>query len=111
MSDATLAVCERDYWRCFRCGENCFERPHSVHHRVLGNRRDNRHSNLILLCGTGTTGCHGWVHNHPKLSRDEGWIVSKFTRQDTSEVPVLHHQLGRVRLDDNGGMIAYASGG
>lgn len=31
--------------------------------------------NLLDLCGSGTTGCHGWVTEHPALARDYGWSV------------------------------------
>ncbi len=29
-------------------------------------------SNLVLLCGSGTTGCHGWVHAHPSEAHEQG---------------------------------------
>ncbi len=28
-----------------------------------------------LLCGSGTTGCHGWRTSHPKEAAAEGWAV------------------------------------
>lgn len=36
-----------------------------------------RHSpvNIIELCGSGTTGCHGWVHQHVKEAERLGLIV------------------------------------
>lgn len=98
-----LAVCERDGWQCFRCGLYCQTGPHSVHHRVLGNRADNRFSNLILLCGSGTLGCHAWVHHNPREAMAHGYIVTKFGSTPTWEVPVTHFRLGRVLLDDEGG--------
>lgn len=42
--------------------------------------------NLILLCGSGTTGCHGFVHMHPTIAYENGWCVKSF--QDQLEVPV-----------------------
>jgi hypothetical protein len=51
----------------------------NVHHRRLRSQggRDTP-ENRALLCGSGTTGCHGWVHAHPKLAMASGWIVSAF---------------------------------
>jgi hypothetical protein len=37
--------------------------------------------NGILLCGSGTTGCHGWCHANPTSARAGGWII------DTGEHP------------------------
>lgn len=36
-----------------------------------------RHSpaNIVELCGSGTTGCHGWVHQHVKEAERLGLIV------------------------------------
>lgn len=57
-------------------------------------------SNGLDVCGSGTTGCHGWIHSHPKLSRDNGWMVRG--SDDPAEVPFRHWQWGWVRLDDRG---------
>jgi hypothetical protein len=99
-----LLILGRDRYRCVRCGVEVGQwwPGYSVHHRVLGNRDDMRPCNLITLCGSGTTGCHGWVHNHPKLSRDEGWIVSKY--DDPAGAYVRIHGLGLRWLDDSYGM-------
>lgn len=32
-------------------------------------------SNGQLLCGSGTTGCHGFVTSHPAEAIEEGWAV------------------------------------
>lgn len=42
---------------------------------------------LILLCGSGTTGCHGWVHANPMKARAAGLIVPTWVTA-VSEVPV-----------------------
>jgi hypothetical protein len=99
------AVLERDGYQCVRCGEFAGYQPHSIHHRILGNRKDVRASNLITLCGSGTTGCHGWVHAHPKEAQSGGYIVSRHARRDsTSQAPVFYGQTGRTgwfALGDN----------
>lgn len=103
LPDLLVAVVERDWWRCVRCGILLASGPHSVHHRILGNRSNNEAWNLIALCGSGTTLCHGWVHGnkiagYPAPSRrdvlDGGWIISRHSR-DPHLVPVLYSQPGR----------------
>lgn len=32
-------------------------------------------ANGQLLCGSGTTGCHGWVTTNPEVACAEGWAV------------------------------------
>lgn len=64
---------------CERCGGNG---PHfSVHHRSArrmgGSKDPAKHapSNLLLLCGTGTDGCHGHVEHNPSQATADGFIV------------------------------------
>jgi hypothetical protein len=94
--DTQLATRDR---RCVGCGTPV--PPFAVHHRILGNRADNRLSNRLLLCGTGNVppGCHGLAHRHARLARDLGYIVSRHRkRTDTLVEPVL------FVLDDHGGL-------
>lgn len=86
-------VWERDEAACVRCGVNLMSREGSFHHRRLGKRSDNRPSNLILLCGSGTTYCHGWVHHNRAAAFDAGWIVSRHGPEtNTLEIPVTYGQ-------------------
>lgn len=73
---ARALVTERDSGVCVKCG-----RVHPIH-GVNWDHRKNRSqggrweaSNGQLLCGSGTTGCHGWVTSHPKEALAEGWTV------------------------------------
>jgi len=100
----TGEIHQRDGHRCARCGK----RSESVQHRIHGDRTDNRASNLVALCGDGTQGCHGWCESHRRDARTLGWEVSKYRRQDTTEITVyyVNHPLspGRpawIRLRDD----------
>jgi len=68
------AIFRRDM-RCIRCGE----RPNTTQHRIHGNRKDRRSSNLISACmGPGTKDCHGFMEAERKVSAMNGWEVSKY---------------------------------
>lgn len=44
--------------------------PLSLHHVVRrGRGGDDVRANLVMLCGSGTTGCHGRVEAHDPLAR------------------------------------------
>ncbi len=66
-------------------------------------------SNLQLLCGSGTTGCHGWAHANPRAALEDGWAVPRWA--DPHEWPArrwFRTQVGTLRagwalLDDEGG--------
>lgn len=56
-------VYERDARRCRLCGV-ANARAYSVHHiRYRSEGGDNSLANLILLCGTGSWGCHLTAHS------------------------------------------------
>lgn len=100
-------VDERDAGRCVRCGRFVGDWK-SRHHRVSkgagGSKREwiNSPSNLITLCGSGTTGCHGWVTENTTRAREfGGWCLNRNGLDDPRTFPVLY--LGRwVLLDDDG---------
>lgn len=101
----------RDEWRCCVCGESVYDKQASIHHRRnrgSGGSSDpaiNRPSNLLLVCGTGTTGCHGALTDNAQrlVALDAGWIVLINTSDDPIDVPVHHAVHGLVYLDDEGG--------
>ena len=53
-----------------------------------GTRRPGTNSpaNLLLLCGTGTSGCHGRVETYRQAARQLGWLLQQ--DDDPSTVPV-----------------------
>lgn len=95
----------RDRYRCVRCGKPLDSTMASLHHRRLRSHPfEGLHnpSNLIWLCGSGTTGCHGWVHAHPAEAETDGYIVHAW--DDPKTVPVTYHGLGPCTLNDDGSL-------
>lgn len=59
-------------------------------------------SNVIDMCGSGTTGCHGFCHQFETEARETGgWMLRSW--QDPLAVPWLHWMHGWVIADDTGG--------
>ncbi len=86
---------------------------HSFHHRQArgmgGSSRPevNSPANVLLVCGTGTTGCHGFIEAHRTAAELEGWLVRHGL--DPATVPVTVHDAydptratRRVLLDHHG---------
>ena len=92
--------------RCERCGTNWSE-FWSIHHRrprgMGGSKRAeiNSPANLILLCGSGTTGCHGWIESNRAQAYEDGLLVRSGV--DPRSVPV-RLRAGRVWLLPDGDM-------
>lgn len=123
---ATVGVIwERDGGRCALCGAGLvwYARGYvwaggwSVHHREdrgqggVKRARPGREqpraylalsANGVLLCGTGTTGCHGKVTRNEVPAR-LGFSVSRIGIRRPVEVPIKHYLHGWVRLDNDGG--------
>lgn len=76
----------------------------SIHHRKAkgmgGTPKPdiNNLSNLVIACGTGNTGCHGYVTLHPQWAEECGWIVTGDRKP--ADVPITLHSGRRVTLDD-----------
>ena len=107
MPAATVsAVHTRSQKRCERCGTDDSLR-FSLHHRKprgMGGSRDpeiNSPANIVLLCGSGTEGCHGWVESHRAEAYEDGLLVYRI--DDPSEIPVTL-RYGTVYLDAEGGV-------
>ena len=62
-------------------------------------------SNLVLLCGTSSTGCHGFAESERDAAREEGFLVAQDA--DPAAVPVLYAGRGLVYLDATGGVTPY----
>lgn len=105
------AVLFRDDGQCFKCGVLVFADRwpgYSSHHRRLrSGQGSDTFENRITLCGSGTTGCHGWVHHHRAEADANGWIVSRYG-PDPADVPVLHWRRGKVHLTVDGRVLTPA---
>jgi hypothetical protein len=84
----------------------------SRHHRNargMGGRSAswvNHITNLLLLCGSGVTGCHGAVERNRADAYAAGWLVR--TSENPAEIPVyVHRHVEKVYLDPAG---TYAEG-
>ena len=80
----------------------------SLHHRKprkMGGSRDttlNEPSNLMMICGSGTSGCHGYVESNRELSYTNGWLVHSY--EIPNQKPVLIRNTFVV-LDDEGNYV------
>lgn len=108
--DRANGQCERCGWQVAWLSTGGWEvlAPFSRQHRQArgaGGTRSSAHriTNLALMCGSATTGCHGDVENHERAQGEaDGWVVRHGVL--TPElVPVLHWQLGWTLLHQDGG--------
>jgi len=94
-----LQVLTRAYFTCERCGSA--QEPWSVHHRTprgMGGSRKkeiNQPQNLLLLCGTGTSGCHGWIESYRERGYLDGYLVKRGFKPE--EIPIVDSR-GKVFL-------------
>ncbi|WP_051701738.1 HNH endonuclease [Mycetocola saprophilus] len=85
--------------KCVRCGRRGITLDHRQN-RQTGNTVP---SNLQGLCGTGTTGCHGWKTVNPTLALAEGYAVKRWS--DPAQWPgrrLIGGQHTWVLYDDTG---------
>lgn len=86
---------------CCCCGVTS---PLNVHHLVLRSRGgDDTEGNFVLLCGSGTTGCHGRFHSGDQLVRRAiglalkpvhiGYVHAKFGEASGNEFLLREYSL------------------
>lgn len=84
-------VLARAKWYCELCG-GTLNSGMSIHHRKprqMGGTKNpyiNDPVNLLAICGSGTTGCHGWVETHRTDGYECGWLVR--TGFNPEEIPI-----------------------
>lgn len=84
---------------CAACGRP----PGSVHHVIPRSEGgDDVPANLVLLCGSGTTGCHGAWHGNPyAIARREVVIVGSTMERRNAEwvAQRIGHHIAAARPD------------
>lgn len=88
--------------------ELCLKPGTNMHHR-LNRSQGGRWTpeNILHLCGSGTTGCHGAVTVNVALAQSRGWSVR--STQDPAEEPVFLAGRGWVFLLEDGSTTAQES--
>lgn len=102
-TETRMKVFHRDHGRCFICGKTLSASAFNLHHRRMRSHSWeglNLPSNLITVCGSGTMGCHGRIHQHPKESYENGWLVSAYN-DHPEDVPVFSEYRNRDFLLSN----------
>lgn len=59
-------------------------------------------SNCVMLCGHGTTGCHGWVEHNPDDAEREGFHVRPWG--DPATLAIDYRDRGWAWLTEDGGI-------
>lgn len=109
-------VNHRDGDNCRRCGCGWAEAGYmfSRHHRIPrgagGSALVDRASIVVTLCGSGTTGCHGWVEQHRADAEILGYLLPKLNPDiDPEQEPIFVHEFGWVLLGDDGSITPCAA--
>lgn len=68
-----------------------------------GSRNEMLHkpANLILLCGSGVSGCHGWVESYRDKAKDEGYLLHQVT--SVEQIPFVDKRGHAWLIDNKGG--------
>ena len=107
-SAATVqTIRERDQGRCLRCGAPGTNTQHRVARGMGGTSRPqvNDLANLVTVCGSGTTGCHGWMTANPADAYATGWAVRRNSGDLPSEVPLTALDGRQFFLTEDGDVI------
>jgi hypothetical protein len=84
---------------------------YSVHHRIprgmggSSSRLLGSPANLLLLCGSGVDGCHGWVEQNREQATTLGYLISRLSGQVPDQVPVKRWGIEWVTLQSTGDII------
>jgi hypothetical protein len=97
---------------CVRCGFLIDPGNYSIHHRKprgMGGTKDpaiSRLSNLLALCGSGTTGCHGWVESSRRLAYERGFLLH---HNDNAKTTPVFTYAGWRLFDNDGNVLEVAA--
>lgn len=95
-------IMDRSEGRCEVCGAISTNTHHRRARGMGGTKAaaTNRPSNLLRLCGSGTTSCHGFIEANRTWAYDHGLLVRQSA--NPTEVSVLLLRPGWVLLTDDG---------
>ena len=57
-------------------------------------------ANLIALCGSGVTGCHGWVESNRDKAREMGYLIMKV--ESAEDIPFCDNSGNWWKIDNLG---------
>lgn len=100
-------VRERSGGVCERCGRLGSNMHHRIPRGMGGTKTKDVASVLIFLCGSGTTGCHGWVESHRSEAYETGMLVRRGS--DPSYVPIVNLYGSSYYLTNDGAKILVTS--
>lgn len=98
----------RDLGRCQRCGK---AGATNLHHRINGGMGGSRTERVhgvagrVTLCGSGTTGCHGWATALSTEVYRLGWAIRRNGTEMPSEVPLYRLNGSMFFLTDEGTVV------
>lgn len=100
--DTRDLLAQRSGGACELCGQAAT----NAHHRAprgMGGTTRNIHTVewLLHICGSGTTGCHGWIETHRERSYHHGWLMRRHQRPETSPVWIYGGALVILTPDGN----------
>ena len=77
-----LVIRQRSRHQCEARTEACVGAGEHIHHRKLRSQGGtNSANNLIDVC----TPCHNWIHAHPALSYERGWLIHGYADETPLE--------------------------
>jgi hypothetical protein len=111
--DVRDAVLIRAAKSCERCGVTVIGSFGSVHHRTprqMGGSvtASEDTSRMVLLCGSGTTGCHGTVERERLAAYHAGWLVRQ--GEDPHRIPIVLWDGRTVFLTSDGRYSVFPEG-
>ena len=104
--ETRFTILARGHYKCERCRQDFLGKPISIHHRrprMMGGSKNlelHKPANLIALCGSGTSGCHGWVESHRLEARTFGYLIQKI--ESAEEIPFKDFNGDWWLIDNNG---------
>jgi hypothetical protein len=98
---------QRDNGCCRRCGNLATNVHHRIGRGMGGSKRAdiNDLAALVMLCGSGTTGCHGLITSRPEEAYREGWSIRRSDPEPAESVPLFDIFGDFFWLTDDGGVI------